>query len=580
MELGNQQQKHGQQQNNILKYTNEQLEFIHAPKNRDIKITACAGSGKTQCVLEFTKQALKEGFNPKEICITTFNIQASNDMKKRAIELMGKFQADQIEILNFDKIITKFFKMIQKSKSQKELNKQNQKENKNQQSIELTLAEKQFQLYQDLQDESLSKHIFESYKLIIFDEFQDINQLQYEILMLFKRIGKSIIVVVGDDLQNIYEFRGSDYKFLKSQIIEDINKENKKFYGNENFNMLEYNLTTNFRCSSKITAFANDIIRSFQYINQNPMQSFEDLKCYQNKKCDIKPTLEPYKSYNDMFKDIYNFITSKVQNEGFSYSDIAIISATSFPLRQIELKLEQHNFNQPEKEIPFWSFVGKNKDFDYSFEYKGNKVTLLTAHKSKGLEWKALFFIGINDDQFPEVFIRQVGNYNQKIEEMRRLFYVGSTRAAQILKLSYFSNNNRKACRFLGAIDKNNIQFKGQTQIAQEKNTTNANQKQLLDKQVREIFEEMCNPQYIVQLQKTEKFLQEEQFYLEEIQYIHKPMFSRNQIQKIFFNQSEEILFSYIETQFSYPIMNFLIFKQLILNLTFYQQIQQNIIYK
>ncbi|KAL4496531.1 hypothetical protein ABPG72_015892 [Tetrahymena utriculariae] len=543
-----QQQKLDYLKNQNIQYTNEQLQFIHAPKNRDIKITACAGSGKTQCVLEFTKQALKEGFHPKDVCITTFNIQASNDMKKRAIELMGKDQADLIEILNFDKIITKFFQIIQKSKNQINQKKQNQIVNKSQQAIELTLCEKQFQLYQDLQDQSLSKTIFESYKLIIFDEFQDINQLQYEILILFKKIGKSVIVVVGDDLQNIYEFRGSDYKFLRSQVIEDINNENRKIYGNESFNMLEFSLTTNFRCSSKITAFANDIIRSFQYINQNTMQSFEDLESYQSKKCEIKPTLEPQKSYNDMFKEIYNFITSKVQNEGYSYSDIAIISPTGFPLRQIELKLEQHNFNQPEKEIPFWSFVGKNKDFDFSFEYKGNKVTLLTAHKSKGLQWKALFFIGINDDQFPEAFIRQVANYDKKIEEMRRLFYVGSTRAAQILKLSYFSNNNRKACRFLSVIDKNNIQFKGQPQIAYEQNTTNSNQKQHFDKYLRDIFEEICNLQHIVQLQNTEKFLKEEYFYQEKIKQLHKPMFSRNQIQKIFFNQSEEILFSYLET--------------------------------
>ncbi|KAL4495128.1 hypothetical protein ABPG72_007235 [Tetrahymena utriculariae] len=138
-----------------IEYTQQQIEFIYVSKRRDIKVTACAGSGKTQCVLQYVKEAIDEGFNPSGICITTFNIQASNDMKKRAIELIGQEKADQIEINNIDKLITKLFDNIQKAKKQIGKEAQKSKDHK-QLVIDITLVEKQNQVYQDLQDLSLS----------------------------------------------------------------------------------------------------------------------------------------------------------------------------------------------------------------------------------------------------------------------------------------------------------------------------------------------------------------------------------------------------------------------------------------
>lgn len=61
------------------------------------------------------------------------------------------------------------------------------------------------------------------------------------------------------------------------------------------------------------------------------------------------------------------------------------------------------------------------------------KIILSTIHQAKGLEWKAVFIIGLSSGQFPnDRAIRE-----QSLEEERRLFYVAITRAKKYLSLSY-----------------------------------------------------------------------------------------------------------------------------------------------
>jgi len=55
-------------------------------------------------------------------------------------------------------------------------------------------------------------------------------------------------------------------------------------------------------------------------------------------------------------------------------------------------------------------------------------VTLATLHSAKGLEWKHLFLIGVSDGVLP------MGN---DLNEERRLFYVGVTRAKEKIQITY-----------------------------------------------------------------------------------------------------------------------------------------------
>ena len=62
---------------------------------------------------------------------------------------------------------------------------------------------------------------------------------------------------------------------------------------------------------------------------------------------------------------------------------------------------------------------------------KGERLVLSTIHSSKGLEFKAVFVVGVSDGRF------SFSNNQEEMEEQRRLFYVASTRAKQQLFISW-----------------------------------------------------------------------------------------------------------------------------------------------
>ncbi len=65
---------------------------------------------------------------------------------------------------------------------------------------------------------------------------------------------------------------------------------------------------------------------------------------------------------------------------------------------------------------------------------EGEGVNLLSVHASKGLEFKEVYIIDLMDGRFPN---RKLMSQGGSIEEERRLFYVASTRAKEVLYLSY-----------------------------------------------------------------------------------------------------------------------------------------------
>ncbi len=65
-----------------------------------------------------------------------------------------------------------------------------------------------------------------------------------------------------------------------------------------------------------------------------------------------------------------------------------------------------------------------------------NKVTLMTVHSAKGLEFKIVFIVGVEDQLFPASYGGQAVT-QQQLEEERRLFYVALTRAEEKAYLSF-----------------------------------------------------------------------------------------------------------------------------------------------
>ncbi len=86
-----------------------------------------------------------------------------------------------------------------------------------------------------------------------------------------------------------------------------------------------------------------------------------------------------------------------------------------------------------------------------------NKVSLMTIHASKGLEFSHVFVVGLEENLFPS---QMSLNSREDIEEERRLFYVASTRAEKTLVFSYATSRYRwgnltqcEPSRFLEEID-------------------------------------------------------------------------------------------------------------------------------
>lgn len=90
-------------------------------------------------------------------------------------------------------------------------------------------------------------------------------------------------------------------------------------------------------------------------------------------------------------------------------------------------------------------------------EKSENEVTLMTIHMAKGLEFKYVFIVGLEEDLFPS---QMMLSSRADLEEERRLFYVAITRAKTKLFFSYALNRYRygrpKTCapsRFLEEVD-------------------------------------------------------------------------------------------------------------------------------
>jgi DNA helicase II / ATP-dependent DNA helicase PcrA len=107
------------------------------------------------------------------------------------------------------------------------------------------------------------------------------------------------------------------------------------------------------------------------------------------------------------------------------------------------------------QEVSLVTGQDENKDSD------PDKVTLMTIHMAKGLEFKNVYIVGLEEDLFPS---QMMLSSRAELEEERRLFYVAITRAQQKLFLSYAITRYRfgrlKNCepsRFLDDIDKRYI---------------------------------------------------------------------------------------------------------------------------
>lgn len=113
---------------------------------------------------------------------------------------------------------------------------------------------------------------------------------------------------------------------------------------------------------------------------------------------------------------------------------------------------------RPNKLENYLEDVALLTDQDTDKDEDHNRVTLMTVHSSKGLEFKNVFIVGVEDKLFPSSFSGMLSPEN--LEEERRLFYVAITRAMKSVWISFarqrYSWGQLSFCepsRFIGELD-------------------------------------------------------------------------------------------------------------------------------
>ena len=141
------------------------------------------------------------------------------------------------------------------------------------------------------EDQNIIDCVTDRYDFLFIDEFQDTSQKQYAILKVYMQHAKQT-VVVGDDDQTIYSWRGSDHQIITKKFIEDFSPSVSK-------------LSTNYRCPANIV---NSIVPSIERNSERLEKSIRASKEGGEVRLGVFPT------YNAMVKKLNDLIYQDISD--------------------------------------------------------------------------------------------------------------------------------------------------------------------------------------------------------------------------------------------------------------------------
>jgi DNA helicase-2/ATP-dependent DNA helicase PcrA len=177
-------------------------------------------------------------------------------------------------------------------------------------------------------DSAAVRSLLSSIKFIMVDEYQDTNQLQAEIVKGLAQYNGNVMVV-GDDAQSIYSFRGADFK----NIIDF-----PKLFDNVEIIKIE----ENYRSVQTVLDFAN-------HIYDGAIEKYTKV-LYTRKKGGALPYIVAAANSNMQSKFIVEKIL-ELREEGMMLNDISVLFRSSFFSFDLEIELAKAN-------IPFQKFGG------------------------------------------------------------------------------------------------------------------------------------------------------------------------------------------------------------------------------
>ena len=172
----------------------EQFKVVTSPLSENQRILASAGSGKTTTITARIAYLVEHyDIDPSKILLVTFSRAAAQEMIHRVYKLIGtvKMYAGTFHALS---------SQILREMSPKSV------------ADQPFIDELPYRLVKWLQTPQGVKWV-QRFKTIIVDEFQDINDIQWELLKCFYHKWATMSIV-GDDAQNIYTWRGSSVDYI------------------------------------------------------------------------------------------------------------------------------------------------------------------------------------------------------------------------------------------------------------------------------------------------------------------------------------------------------------------------------
>jgi DNA helicase-2/ATP-dependent DNA helicase PcrA len=161
----------------------------------------------------------------------------------------------------------------------------------------------------------------ERFQYVLVDEYQDTNTIQAEWIHLLAGKHKNLMVV-GDDFQSIYSWRGADYRNFLSfpERYPDTHV---------------YKLETNYRSTPEILDVANACIKG------NPLQFQKTLHAVRESM--VQPTLVILRDGNEQARYIISKI-EELKRQGTKLSDIAVLYRSHFHAMELQMALTHARF--------------------------------------------------------------------------------------------------------------------------------------------------------------------------------------------------------------------------------------------
>ncbi len=118
-----------------------------------------------------------------------------------------------------------------------------------------------------LQSENVAKYLSDKFKYLMVDEYQDTNELQYEIFMpLLDYLTKGNLFIVGDEKQSIYRFREAELAVFNKTNLDISDKDGSEYL---------ITLPDSFRMEPEICLFTNVL---FKNLFSNPVKLYNEVE--------------------------------------------------------------------------------------------------------------------------------------------------------------------------------------------------------------------------------------------------------------------------------------------------------------